>query len=175
MSKVIIDLSGNGGGFVTLGQNLAMQFFPESDHFFGSNMRWNPALQVMLTSDVDPNATYWDIGHYKKMDGSDFKSYQEFLGPVHRDNDYFTVIGVPDTVESIAETGVHMPSSYDGPQPFDTDNIVLVSPHPTYLSWKKKLTRLLAFVRNVWKYMCYVCGSDVGARRAFCELWWQAC
>lgn len=136
ISKIIIDLSGNGGGYVSLGENLALQFFPKSDHFFGSNMRWNPAIQAMLTSEEDHNATYWDIGHYEKMDGSDFESYQEFLGPVHRDNDYFTVIAIPDTAESNAEADVHMPSSYNGPQPFDTDNIVLVSPHlfPTYRS-----------------------------------------
>lgn len=127
MTKVIIDLSGNGGGFITLGENLAMQFFPKSAHFFGSNMRWNPAIEAMLTKGADPNATYWDLGHYHKMDGSDFASYQEFLGPVHRDNDYFTVIAIPDTAETLAEDGVNMPSSYAGPQPFDADNIVLVS------------------------------------------------
>lgn len=136
ISKIIIDISGNGGGFATLGQNLALQFFPKSDHFFGTNMRWNPTLQAMLTSDGDINATNWDLGHYKKMDGSDFDSYQEFLGPVHRDNDYFTVIAIPDTVETIAEDSVHMPSSYEGPQPFDTDNIVLVSLQVSYLEEK---------------------------------------
>lgn len=127
ITKIIIDLSGNGGGFISLGQNLAMQFFPEVDHFFGTNMRWSPALATMLTKGKGLNATYWDLGHYRKMDGSDFSSYEEFLGPVHKDDDYFTVVAVPDIVESNAEDGGELPGSYSGPQPFDTDNIVLVS------------------------------------------------
>lgn len=127
ITKIIIDLSGNLGGLVSLGENLAMQLFPEVNHFFGTNMRWNPALATMLTKGEGLNTTYWDLGHYRKMDGSEFSSYEEFLGPVHRDDDYFTVIAIPDIVESNAEDSANLPSSYSGPQPFDTDNIALVS------------------------------------------------
>lgn len=127
ITKIIIDLSGNGGGFVSLGENLAMQLFPGVNHFFGTNMRWNPALAAMLTKGEGLDATYWDLGHYRKMDGSDFSSYKEFLGPVQKDDDYFTVIAIPDTVETNAEDGGDLPSSYTGAQPFDTDNIALVS------------------------------------------------
>lgn len=127
LTKIIIDLSGNGGGFTTLGENLAMQFFPKANHFFGTNMRWNPALATMLTKGADPNTTYWDLGHYRKLDGTDFASYQEFLGPVPKDDDYFTVIAIPDVVETNAEDGANLPSSYSGPQPFETEDIVLVS------------------------------------------------
>lgn len=126
-SRIIIDLSGNGGGLVALGENLAIQFFPNADHFFGSNMRWNPAIAAMLTEGADPNGTYWDLGHYRKMDGSNFASYEEFLGPVHKHGDYFTVIARPDIVETNTEDGSNLPSSYPGPQPFETNNIAIVS------------------------------------------------
>lgn len=126
ITKLIIDVSGNGGGFVSLGENFAMQLFPTADHFFGSNMRWNPALAAMLTLGADPNDTYWDLGQYHKMDGSDFSSYEEFLGPVYKDQDYFTLIARPDIVEANVESGGELPGSYPGPQPFETHNIVLV-------------------------------------------------
>lgn len=126
--KIIIDVTGNGGGSLALGNDAAMQFFPTADHYFGTNMRWNPALQAMLTSNIDPNRTFWDLGQYHKMDGSDFSSYQEFLGPVRSDGDYFTRIARPDLAERNAEKsdGSALPAAYKGPQPFKTENIIIV-------------------------------------------------
>lgn len=128
ITKIIIDLSGNKGGVTALGNDAAMQFFPEADHFFGSNMRWNPAIDTMLTKGKDPtDMGYWDIGHYKKIDGSDFASYKEFLGPVFQDGDYFTPIAIADIAEENTEDSLGgLPPSYTGHAPFDAENIILV-------------------------------------------------
>lgn len=126
ITKIIIDLSGNGGGFLALGVNLAKQLFPTVDHYFASNIRWNPAIDTMLTKGADPDGTYLDLGHLRKLDGSDFTSYKEWLGPVFKDGDYFSQISRPDFAEESDEAD-GLPVSYPGPQPFDTHNIVVVS------------------------------------------------
>lgn len=127
-TKIIIDVSGNGGGFIRSGRDAVRQFFPGEETFFASNMRWNPALATMLLEGNGTNATYWDLGQYKRAsDNSDFKSYAEFLGPVAKGGDSFTVIAVDDNVEVEKEDMEPLPASYSGPQPFATENIVIVS------------------------------------------------
>lgn len=129
ISKIIIDVSGNGGGFIRSGKDAVHQFFP-GETFFASNMRWNPALHTMLTEGSDTDSTYWDLGQYKKAsDGSDFKNYEEFLGPVERDGDSFTVTAVYDDVEVEKEDSEPLPASYSGPQPFADKDIILVCLH----------------------------------------------
>lgn len=127
-TKIIIDVSGNGGGYIRLGRDAVRQFFPGEATFFATNMRWNPALATMLLEGTGTNSTYWDLDQYRKAsDDSAFTSYNEFLGPVGRDGDSFTVIAVDDSVEVEKEDPEPLPTSYSGPQPFDTGNIVLVS------------------------------------------------
>ncbi|KAH8145748.1 uncharacterized protein LAJ45_10225 [Morchella importuna] len=128
IKRIVIDVSGNGGGFVRLGRDAVRQFFPGESTYFASNMRWNPALATMMLDGSDTNATYWDLGQYKKAsDNSDFKDWNEFLGPVSRDGDYFTVIAVDDTVEVEAEDNEPLPPVYKGPQPFADEDIILLS------------------------------------------------
>lgn len=127
-TKIIIDVSGNGGGFIRSGRDAVRQFFPGEETFFASNMRWNPALATMLLEGNGTNATYWDLGQYRRAsDNSDFKSYGEFLGPIAKDGDSFTVITVDDNVEVEKEDTEPLPVSYSGLQPFATENIIIVS------------------------------------------------
>lgn len=128
-TKIIIDVSGNGGGFIRSGRDAVRQFFPGEETFFASNMRWSPALATMLLEGNGTNATYWDLGQYKRAsDNSDFKNYAEFLGPIPKDGDSFTVIAVDDNVEVEKEDAEPLPASYSGPQPFATENIIIVRP-----------------------------------------------
>lgn len=138
IKRIVIDVSGNGGGFVRLGRDAVRQFFPGESTYFASNMRWNPALATMMLDGSDTNATYWDLGQYRKAsDNSDFKDWNEFLGPVSRDDDYFTVIAVDDTVEVEAEDNEPLAPVYPGPQPFKDEDIILVrpsSPIPSHIA-----------------------------------------
>lgn len=159
-TKIIIDVSGNGGGYIRSGRDAVRQFFPGEGTFFASNMRWNPALATMLLEGNGTNATYWDLGQYKKAsDDSDFKSYAEFLGPIARDGDSFTVIAVDDNVEVEKEDMEPLPPSYSGPQPFATENIIIVSlaafpkPGPGLLTFSSPP---IAIIRNVWKHLCSI-------------------
>lgn len=124
--RLVIDVTGNGGGFVGLGIDTVRQLFPDKDHFFAVNMRWNPAMATMLTKGLDANGTYWDYRTFNDEKGQDIKSVQEFLGPVRRDGDYFTPIMRSDVTESAKSSG--LVESYSGHQPFTSDNIVLVCP-----------------------------------------------
>lgn len=157
-TKIIIDVSGNGGGYIRSGRDAVRQFFPGEETFFATNMRWNPALATMLLEGNGTNATYWDLGQYKRAsDNSDFKSYSEFLGPIARDGDSFTVIAVDDNVEVEKEDAEPLPASYSGPQPFKTDNIIIVSlsqargPRFCVLTLN---SLSIAIIGNVRKHLC---------------------
>ena len=129
--RLVIDVTGNGGGFVDLGVDTVRQLFPSKDHFFATNMRWSPALATMLTDGRNASGTYWDYRTLNNEQGQDIKSVQEFLGPVHRDGDYFTSITRSDVMDSAKSVG--LPGNYSGPQPFATENIVLVRlPRPNF-------------------------------------------
>lgn len=135
--RLVIDVTGNGGGLVGLGIDTVRQLFPDKDHFFAVNMRWNPALATMLTEGQDTRGTYWDYRRFNNEKGEDIKSVKEFLGPVRRDGDYFTPIMRSDVTESARSSG--LVGSYSGHQPFTPENIVLVRTPP--LTFAKLLRR----------------------------------
>lgn len=179
-SKLIIDVSGNGGGYIRLGRDAVRQLFPGESTFFASNMRWSPALATMLLEGTGTNATYWDLGQYRKAsDDSEFKNYAEFLGPIARDGDSFTVIAVDDNAEVEKEDPEPLPISYSGPQPFATENIILVS---FYYFFKfvvgsvhvLTLLLLIVIIRNVRKYLCSFCRSTGEPRCAYSDFWRSA-
>ena len=131
--RLLVDVSGNGGGLVPLGYNLVRQLFPApADHnraFFGTNMRWNPALDTMLVRG-DPAviaASYMDLGLLRREDGRDWASFREMLGPVHRHGDYFSRISVPDEAEMDADVGGQVLHDFPRTPPFAADQVVLVS------------------------------------------------
>jgi hypothetical protein len=130
-TRLIVDVTGNGGGFVPLGIDTVRQLFPDKDHFFAVNMRWSPALSTMLTQGKDSNGTYWDYRTFNDEQGRDVKSMQQHLGPTHRDNDWFTPIVRSDAVDSTKAVGISG-SDPGARQPFETKNVLLVcSPSPS--------------------------------------------
>lgn len=127
---LLIDLSGNGGGSVPLGQDLARQIFPTSSSiFFGENMRHHPVLrQMLLNGDQETiNQTYFDIGHFRTPENTDFTSYSDFLGPVFRDADYFTKIAIPDEVEANIEAENNLTMAYPSTDPFPPQNVGIIT------------------------------------------------
>ncbi|TGZ83627.1 hypothetical protein EX30DRAFT_368962 [Ascodesmis nigricans] len=130
ITRILIDVTGNGGGYASLGQDMARQLFPDSEKiFFGQNMRWNPVLSAMLLQgdETQINGSFFDIGHHLQPDGTDFNSMADMLGPVHRDGDYFTKISIPDEIETNEEMNDVLEQDYSGPDPFKQKNVVVVT------------------------------------------------
>lgn len=126
--RLLIDVTGNGGGNVAIGQNLARQLFPTSDKvFFDSNMRWNPTLDVMMKKGDQQMiaASYFALHGLRKPSGENWTSFDEMLGPVHRDGDYFTKISITNEDKDNANTGIY--PDYPMEQPFKLQNVILVS------------------------------------------------
>jgi hypothetical protein len=126
--RLLIDGTGNGRGNVAIGQNLARQLFPTSDKvFFGSNMRWNPTLDVMMKERDQQMiaASYFALHGLRKPSGENWTSVDEMLGPVHRDGDYFTKISITNEDKDNADTGIY--PDYPMEQPFKLENVILIS------------------------------------------------
>jgi len=133
MKRLLIDVAYNGGGYLSLGHNLVRQLFPKNnDVFFGTNMRWNPVLDKCFTEgDQDfISKTYFSLGRQRKPDGSDWKDFREMLGPVHRDDDYFTNVAVADENGTIEDTGNTIFQGFSPDQPFAIEDVVMVRTVP---------------------------------------------
>ncbi|KAK6341441.1 hypothetical protein TWF696_008515 [Orbilia brochopaga] len=170
MERLIIDVRGNGGGFVNMGYDLYKQLFPSSEPYAGTRLRNHPAslkIAQAFTQLVDQdviNGLIRDIGggmgenlsnaqlsryqnaqyaslsnlnQYLNLDanGSTFRSFDDFFGPVDIYDDQFThiltydlnnLLAVGDLGYSI--TGYGDRASYaTKPAPFKPENIVLVT------------------------------------------------
>lgn len=127
IKKLLIDVSGNGGGYVALGVITIRKFFPESQPYYGFDLRRSPALDLLNEYSADFDKSHLALNMSRDINNKDFTSIQDFLGPVHKYGDYFTSTGRWDVGDTISETNLTMPST--GDPPFSSDNIVLVSQH----------------------------------------------
>lgn len=128
IKRILIDVSGNGGGYVALGIVTIRKFFPESQPYYGFDMRRSPALDLLIEFSADSDSSHLSLNMTKDINNNDFTSIQEFLGPVHKYGDYFTEIGRWDVSDTISSSGLSVPTT--GDPPFSNDNIVLVCPAP---------------------------------------------
>lgn len=129
IEKLLIDVSGNEGGTVELAMDMARQLFPASPLFFGTNLRWNPYLAAMLeTGDqTDISSSVFALNQYTAENGSRFLTFNQELGPIFRDNDYFTPIEVQDEKVANSSGDMGLSMAYNKPQPFKTENVVMLS------------------------------------------------
>jgi len=125
IKRILIDVSNNGGGFVALGVTSIRKFFPESQPYYGFDLRRSPALDLLIEYSADADKSHLSLNMSRDINNDDFTSIQEFLGPVYKYNDYFTSIGRWDVANTIEETGLNIPTT--GDPPFGIDDIVLVS------------------------------------------------
>ncbi|KAF8472707.1 hypothetical protein BDZ91DRAFT_715641 [Kalaharituber pfeilii] len=125
VKNILIDVSGNGGGFVSLGIASIRQFFPTSQPFYGFDLRRSPALDLLVQVSGDADESHLSLESSKDLNNKDFNSIEEFLGPVYKYNDYFTNVGRWDVGDAIMDAGLDVPD--EGDPPFSTDNIVLIS------------------------------------------------
>jgi len=132
-TKLIIDLRENGGGNTNLLLDAFMQLFPELDPFSGQRYRASDAWVKMgdavdeIRSSTDlatkyrrsvgetiENTSifrYWAWWHFRKADGTNFASWDEFNGPLNLNSDKLTVtmrynvsFSLPTTSNSILTT-----------------------------------------------------------------------
>jgi hypothetical protein len=112
-TKLVIDLRENGGGNTNLLLDAFMQLFPELDPFSGQRYRASePWLKIGAAVDeIRNNADmsrkyrtsmlesientsiyrYWAWWHFRKADGTNFASWDEFNGPIELNGDEFTL------------------------------------------------------------------------------------
>lgn len=109
--RLIVDLRGNPGGKINLGFEVFKQLFPDLDPFGGSRYRANEAFGIMssIFADAAENNTlketdlelYNTIVDYagpfnyqaiRNVNGSNFKTFDEYWGPYVNNGDNFTAI-----------------------------------------------------------------------------------
>ena len=113
--KLIIDLRENGGGNTNLLLDAFMQLFPSMDPFSAQRYRtadaWNKigdgVNEIYNSQDLSSKYTralgrgetiqnsnifrYWSWWHFRKADGTNFASWDEFNGPLDLNSDKFSV------------------------------------------------------------------------------------
>ena len=124
IKRILLDVSGNGGGFIALGLLTMRKLFPESNPYYGFDMRRSPALDLLVEFSADDDFSHLSLNMTKDIDGNDFSSIQDFLGPVYKYGDYFTNIARWDVSDKLIDAGLNAPST--GDPLFDVDDIVLV-------------------------------------------------
>lgn len=112
-TKLVIDLRENGGGNTNLLLDTFMQLFPTQEPFSGQRYRssdsWNKigdgVNEIYQSKDLAAKyqrATqetiqdtdvfrYWAYWHFRKADGTNFESWDEFNGPLDLNSDKFSV------------------------------------------------------------------------------------
>jgi hypothetical protein len=121
--RVIIDVSGNRGGQTILPYLIGKKFFPRMEDFNDIDMKYSPIVWAYLYS-LD-NGTQKDM--YQDINNKDFTSMASFLGPVWRNNGYYTPLWKQDYRQFGKDTyQIDMPPNTGEPL-LSPDNIVVVS------------------------------------------------
>jgi hypothetical protein len=107
-TKLVIDLSSNGGGLVMLGYELFKLLFPQMDPYGASRLRAHPTVDGLgqvfsevaskyanITDVSDPAVAYMMGVTYNyhldlNVDGKHFQSWKEKFGPYDHQGDQFT-------------------------------------------------------------------------------------
>ncbi|RPB08470.1 hypothetical protein P167DRAFT_567936 [Morchella conica CCBAS932] len=123
VERLIIDVTGNGGGKVILPYDVITQFFPQKAAFTSINMRWSPTTWAYMKSIRQGKAA--DI--FTDMDGKDFKNQADWLGPQPGpQGEYFTKRWKQDYMQ-LAADDYKLDITHNTTQPFSHENIIVVS------------------------------------------------
>ncbi|KFY27445.1 hypothetical protein V493_03479, partial [Pseudogymnoascus sp. VKM F-4281 (FW-2241)] len=177
-TKIVIDVSSNGGGSLFLGYDAFKQFFPSMEPDIGARMRYSTALDIIGTAfntithedavsksfenkGLTPADMYLSPFHYTNSvdaDQEDFSSWVDMRGPVTINSASYSQImrynfSDPylyqgDTIESVTGYG---PLSATTAQPYAAEDIILL--HDGYCASTcavfSDLMRRLGGVRSV--------------------------
>ncbi|KMQ44171.1 ClpP/crotonase-like domain [Trichophyton rubrum] len=149
MRKLIIDVSGNGGGLVFLGYDLFKQLVPNGKILTPSNMRATQQLDAigsrtneLLNKPLDPRAaeaenmrySVFDLNTYLTANDTKFSSWIELYGPETLPQDNYTHPTKWDfsNIEMTLASGPFIVSGYGNrteipPSPFSMRDIVIVT------------------------------------------------
>lgn len=150
--KLVIDVTGNGGGLVAAGLELFAQLFPDEEQWGANNMRlgtavqpiaeilgsispfWQPegleenqAFEIITTNPVILN--YMPSLGTETPEGEAFATVDDVLGPVTLNGDEFTAfqnspLDAVDAAWNMTGTGDR---SSPAPAPFSPENIVILT------------------------------------------------
>ena len=129
IKRILIDISGNGGGYLVLGIITVRKFFPESQPYYGFDLRRSPALDLLIQHSAASDESHLSLNMTKDINNKDFSSIEEFLGPVSKYGDYFTKIGRWDVSDAINTQGLSAPTTGDPPFPVEDIVLVCFCPH----------------------------------------------
>lgn len=136
-SKIVVDLSANGGGNILNGYDAFVQFFPSITPYGGARFRDTPMTnylgeiiadgygKVFGGLDID---SPWSLDQHIDIHLKDFKNWKDLQGPYTLYNDNFTSIVRSNltTLESNLNVTGHGDQSQLPPQTFTAENIVLL-------------------------------------------------
>lgn len=131
MTKLIVDLQANGGGYIFNGEDTFVQLFPNLQLLGVTRTRWTPmidTLSKMYATAGPGNNTFSSNFQYQQgvdVNLQNFKSAQDYLGPHTIYGDNFTSIVRTNTTDQDEEIGVPDLESVAA-QLFSADNIVLL-------------------------------------------------
>ena len=127
--RVLIDISRNTGGDISAGYAVFRQFFPQADPFYGQDMRNSPTLKTLIQQLSSPSgrrSSPLDYHYARQVDGVDFSTLGDFIGPTHKYNDSFTrMFRVNDSAFIATDEKYHVPPP--NVSPFAAKNIALLS------------------------------------------------
>lgn len=169
VERLIIDVTGNGGGKVILPYDLLSQFFPNKAAFTSINMRWSPTTWAYMKSIRQGGAA--DM--FKDMNGKDFKSQSDWLGPLKGDGgEYFSKRWKQDYMQ-LAKDDYKLDITHNGTQPFKTENIIVVSFNSTLINRNTNTDIDIAQQRNLRVCLSLFRRRHARTRCPHDRLWWS--
>ncbi|KAF2397154.1 hypothetical protein EJ06DRAFT_566892 [Trichodelitschia bisporula] len=129
--KLVIDVSGNGGGYIVLAYELFKQLFPQTEAYAAAD-RLRASNEVQMIGEVYSATGSDSPFNYKQdlqVDGKHFKNWPEKFGPVQSHGDNFTQLirwdwTDPNVLSGITMTGYGTRTEFK--QPFAAEDIVIV-------------------------------------------------
>jgi len=138
-TKLVIDVSSNGGGLAMQGYELYRNLFPGNKCWSGSRLRAHAALNILGENLYATNSSGKEVTHGLYLDprtGKAYPNWKDFYGPVSAPEDKETSIAVDDFANkaylqeedgtSFFVTGFD-PSDPAPPQPFAKENIIALT------------------------------------------------
>jgi hypothetical protein len=138
MKKIVIDISGNGGGFTFLAYDIFQQFFPQTKPtalFRSPALSSMPALNTYVgrlieIGDIPPShsAVQLSLNMMTRPDGTNWRRYSDFFGPFDINDGKFTAAAKFQTSRAAIsdQLGFRQPS-YSYEQPWAAEDIILLS------------------------------------------------
>ncbi|KAI5854398.1 hypothetical protein BZA05DRAFT_264462 [Tricharina praecox] len=121
--RLIIDVSNNSGGKAILPYDFLKQLFPSKEDFPPVNMHYSPVTWAYMHA-INGGKEY---EMYKDTGMKDFADMADFLGPVRKDNEYYSKTWKQD-YEQFGEVNYNLEvAAASNEQPFSAENIAIIS------------------------------------------------